>query len=185
MSRWIYLAPVAAFAVIAVFLFKSLVASPPDILPSALIDKPVPHLILPALDTATQGFGPGELAAGHVTVVNVFASWCIPCHIEAPTLMSLAANAGKDGYAIYGLVQKDTPEKIRGFLGEAGNPYGRIGLDADGRASIEWGVYGAPETFVVDGKGIIRFKYVGPLTDQVVAQQLLPAIRQAKANSNS
>jgi cytochrome c biogenesis protein CcmG/thiol:disulfide interchange protein DsbE len=180
MSRWIYALPVAAFAVIAFFLFKSLVLPAPEILPSALIDKPAPRLVLPALDASVQGFGPGDLAAGHVTVVNVFASWCVPCHIEAPELMKLA---GIKGFDLYGLVQKDTPEKIHAFLDEAGNPFSRIALDADGRASIEWGVYGAPETFVVDGKGIIRFKYVGALTDQVLSQQLLPAIQQAKQAS--
>jgi cytochrome c biogenesis protein CcmG/thiol:disulfide interchange protein DsbE len=183
MKRWIFALPVLAFATIAYFLFQSLAAPPPQILPSALIDKPAPHLTLPALDAATEGFGPRDLAAGHVTVVNVFASWCIPCHEEAPTLMNLAALAQPKGFQIYGMVQKDTPQNIRGFLAEAGNPFGRIGLDADGRASIEWGVYGAPETFVVDGKGIIRFKYVGALTDQIVSSQLLPAIEQAKQAS--
>jgi cytochrome c biogenesis protein CcmG/thiol:disulfide interchange protein DsbE len=183
MKRWIFVLPVLAFAVIAFFLFKSLVAPPPEILPSALIDKPAPRLTLPALDAATQGFGPQDLAAGHVTVVNVFASWCIPCHEEAPALMNLAALSPTRGFQIYGMVQKDTPQNIRGFLNEAGNPFGRIAMDADGRASIEWGVYGAPETFVVDGKGVIRFKYVGPLTDQIVSSQLLPAIEQAKQAS--
>jgi cytochrome c biogenesis protein CcmG, thiol:disulfide interchange protein DsbE len=183
MKRWVFVLPVLAFAVIAFFLFKSLVAPPPQILPSALIDKPAPRLTLPALDADTQGFGPQDLAAGHVTVVNVFASWCIPCHEEAPVLMNLAALSQPKGFQIFGMVQKDTPQNIRGFLGEAGNPFGRIALDADGRASIEWGVYGAPETFVVDGKGIIRFKYVGPLTDQIISSQLLPAIELARQAS--
>ena len=113
-------------------------------------------------------------------MVNVFASWCVPCRTEAPVLARLAASRG---VALYGLVQKDTPAKVRAFLGEVGNPFQRIALDADGRASIEWGVYGVPETFVIDGRGIIRARFVGALTDEVLANDLLPAIAQAKSNS--
>ena len=181
MRRWIYVVPVAAFAAIAFFLFRSLLLPDPKILPSALLNKPAPRLTLPALDAQTQGFGPLQLVAGHVTVVNVFGSWCIECHVEAPVMMRLAQ---RHGFDLYGLVQRDTPEKARAFLDESGNPFSRIGIDLDGRASIEWGVYGAPETFVVDGKGIVRFKYdAGPLTDEVVRDQLLPAIELAKQAS--
>ncbi len=180
MKRIFYLLPALGFAVLAFFLFRSLILPAPDILPSALIGKPVPRLALAALDATTRGFGPQELSSGHVTVVNVFASWCLPCHSEAPVLAELA---GARDVALYGLVQKDTPAKVHAFLSEAGNPFQRIALDADGRASIEWGVYGVPETFVVDGGGIIRARFVGEITQEVLDSQLLPAIARAKSAS--
>jgi len=178
-NRWIYIAPVAAFAVLAFFLFRSLWAPAPDIVPSALLNRPAPHLVLPGLDAQSDAFTAGDLAAGHVSVVNVFASWCAPCRTETD---QLAALAKLPGVALYGLTQKDKPEATRAFLDEVGNPFARIARDDDGRASIEWGVYGVPETYVVDGRGIIRLKYVGPLSDAVLAEQLVPAIRAAQAN---
>lgn len=180
MTRWIYLAPVLGFGLLAYFLFKSLWAPAPSLIPSALINKPAPRLILPALDGQTAAFTPADLASGHVSVVNVFASWCAPCRTEAGALMALSH---VPGVTIYGMTQKDKPQATRAFLDELGNPYSRIVRDDDGRASIEWGVYGVPETFVVDGKGIIRLKYVGPLTDQVLSQDILPAIEAAQANT--
>lgn len=177
--KWLlYAVPAVAFVVLAGFMFYALRHAPGETLPSALIGKPAPHLELRPLDAATQGFGPRELSSGHVTVVNVFASWCVPCHSEAPVIATLARR--KD-FALYGLVQKDTPAKIRKFFSEnGGNPFQRIGLDADGRASIEWGVYGVPETFVVDGRGIIRDRFVGEITEDVLNNQLLPAIKAAQ-----
>jgi cytochrome c biogenesis protein CcmG/thiol:disulfide interchange protein DsbE len=179
-KRALYILPALGFVVVAAFLFHSLREPAPDVLSSVMIGKPAPHLVLPALDPNTRGFGPRELASGHVTVVNVFASWCVPCRTEAPVLARLAASGD---IALFGLVQKDAPAKVRAFLGEVGNPFQRIALDADGRASIEWGVYGVPETFVIDGRGIIRARVVGALTDDVLANDLLPAIAQAKSNS--
>jgi cytochrome c biogenesis protein CcmG/thiol:disulfide interchange protein DsbE len=175
-KRALYVLPALGFVIVAAFLFRSLTAPPPDMLPSALIGQPVPHLELPALDAQARGFGPRELASGHVTVINVFASWCAPCQSEAPVIAQLA---GSRDFAFYGLVQKDTPAKVRAFLAETGNPFQRIALDADGRASIEWGVYGVPETFVVDGSGTIRARIVGEITQDVLTGQLLPAIRAA------
>jgi cytochrome c biogenesis protein CcmG/thiol:disulfide interchange protein DsbE len=176
-KRALYLLPALGFVVVALFLFHSLVQPPPDVLPSALIGQAAPRMELRALDAQSQGFGPRELTSGHVTVVNVFASWCAPCHSEAPVIAQLA---GSKDFSFYGLVQKDTPEKVRAFLGETGNPFQRIALDADGRASIEWGVYGVPETFVIDGRGIIRARIVGEITQDVLTNQLLPAIRDAR-----
>jgi len=179
--KWLYVVPGLAFVLIAGVFFYALrqeEKSPEGALPSALIGKPAPTLELAALDPGFQGFGPRELAQGHVTVVNVFASWCVPCHSEAPVLATLAH--AKD-FALYGLVQKDTPEKIRAFFAENGNPFERVALDADGRASIEWGVYGVPETFVVDGRGVVRARIVGEITEDVRDHQLMPAIEQAKA----
>jgi cytochrome c biogenesis protein CcmG/thiol:disulfide interchange protein DsbE len=179
MNRWITLLPVAAFAVLAFFLFKSLWSPEPNIIPSALINKPAPRLVLPGLDARSAAFTPADLTAGHVSVVNVFASWCAPCRLEAIQLNILAK---LPGVAVYGLAQKDKPAATRAFLDEVGNPFARIARDDDGRASIEWGVYGVPETYVVDGKGIIRLKYIGQLTETVLAEQLVPAIKAAQHN---
>jgi cytochrome c biogenesis protein CcmG/thiol:disulfide interchange protein DsbE len=182
--KWLlYGIPAACFVLLAGIMFAALrqeAAAPEGALPSALIGKKVPALELPPLDSRTQGFGPRELSAGRVTVVNVFASWCAPCHSEAPVLAKLA---GRPDFALYGLVQKDTPAKVRAFLAENGNPFGRIALDADGRASIEWGVYGVPETFVIDGRGIVRARIVGEVTQDKLAGELLPAVRAAKQGS--
>jgi cytochrome c biogenesis protein CcmG, thiol:disulfide interchange protein DsbE len=179
-KRLIYAAPVLAFLVLAGFMFKSLVMPSPDVLPSVLINKPVPQFILPALDAQTEGFGPSELASGKVVVVNVFSSTCVPCRLEAPILDKLA---GLPGMTLYGFVWEDRAEGARKFLDEVGNPFSRIGLDPDGKIGREWGIYGWPETYVVDGHGVIRFKYVSPLTDRVVAEQLLPAIAKARLAS--
>jgi len=179
MKRWIFILPIAGFAVLAYFLFRSLWAPAPDIIPSALLNKPAPRLVLPALDSQTAAFTPADLSAGHVSVINVFASWCAPCRTETS---QLAAMSNLPGVALYGMVQKDKPAAARAFLNEVGNPFSRIARDDDGRASIEWGVYGVPETFVVDGKGVVRFKYVGPLTDEVMASQVMPAIAAAKGS---
>lgn len=180
MKRWIFILPVIGFAVLAYFLFRSLWAPAPEIIPSALLNKPAPRLTLPALDSQTAAFTPADLTAGHVSVVNVFASWCAPCRTETS---QLAAMSNLPGVALYGMTQKDKPAATRAFLDEVGNPFAKIARDDDGRASIEWGVYGVPETFVVDGKGVVRFKYVGPLTDQVLADQVMPAIAAARGAS--
>jgi cytochrome c biogenesis protein CcmG, thiol:disulfide interchange protein DsbE len=180
MKRLIYILPVLAFLAVAGFLFRSLYDVAPEALPSPLIGKPAPQLTLPPLDAQTQGFGPADLASGKVVVVNVFSSTCIPCREEAPVLNQLAK---MPGMTLYGFVWKDKPEQARAFLNEVGNPFSRIGFDGDGRAGIEWGVYGWPETYVIDGKGVIRFKYdEGPLTPDVVRDRLLPAIRAAQAS---
>lgn len=180
--RWLlYVVPAACFVLLAAILFTALrreAAAPGGVLPSALIGRSVPALDIPPLDGATTGFGPRDLRRGRVTVVNVFASWCAPCHSEAPVLARLA---GRSDFALFGLVQKDTPAKVRAFLAENGNPFARIGLDADGRTGIEWGVYGVPETFVIDGRGIVRARFVGEITEDVLAHQLLPAIAAARA----
>jgi cytochrome c biogenesis protein CcmG/thiol:disulfide interchange protein DsbE len=181
MKRLIYLVPVLGFAVIAFFMFRSLFfAPPPSVVPSALLNKPVPQRVLPPLDAQAQGFGPADLSAGKVTVVNVFSSTCVPCRLEAPMMMRLAA---MPGMTLYGLVWEDKAESARQFLNEVGNPFSRIGFDGDGSIGRDWGIYGWPETYVVDGKGIIRLKIVGELTDRVVQEQLLPAIEKAKLAS--
>jgi cytochrome c biogenesis protein CcmG/thiol:disulfide interchange protein DsbE len=118
-----------------------------------------------------------DLARGKVTLVNVFASWCGPCRVEHPVLMELSK---RGDIALVGINYKDEPENARRFLASLGVPYQAIGADRAGRASIDWGVYGVPETFVVDGKGVIRFKWVGPVSDQKALERLEAAIRDAK-----
>lgn len=175
--------PVVAFAALAALLYVRLYSGDPQALPSALIGKPAPDLTLPALDGLSAegkpvpGFARAELAAGEVTVVNMWASWCGPCRIEHPSLIALQ----KDGVRMFGVNYKDNPENARRFLGGLGNPFSHVGVDADGRAAIEWGVYGVPETFVVDGKGRIAFKHVGPIADEAAVAKLKAAIEKAKA----
>ena len=182
MNRLIYVIPVLVFAGIAAFFFAGLrerATVAPDELPSMLVGKPAPSVALPGLDAQAQAFTPADLSAGHVSIVNVFASWCVPCREEAPVLSALSQ---MKGVALYGMVQKDTPQKVRAFLADVGNPYSRIDLDADGRASIEWGVYGLPETFVIDGHGIVLLRYAGAITPDILTSQILPAIARAQAS---
>lgn len=175
MKRAVFILPVLGFAILAFVLFRSLWNRPPDLLPSVLIDKPAPTLGLAALE-GSPGFTDADLRNGHVSVVNFFASWCAPCRLEADTLMALSK---KPGFTLYGVAYHDKPDDTRQFLAETGDPFAAIVADLKGLRAIDWGVTAAPETFVVDGKGVIRFKYVGQLTDQVIAQQLLPAVQTA------
>jgi len=182
MKRLIYVIPVLVFAGIVAFFLADLRRAremPPDVLPSALIGKPAPQFDLPPLDAATAAFTRADLASGHVTVMNVFASWCAPCREEAPALGQLAQ---MKGFTLYGLVQKDTPANARAFLDDVGNPFARIDLDTDGRTSINFGVYGVPETFVIDGHGVIRDRIVGAITPDVLENRLLPDIAKANAS---
>jgi cytochrome c biogenesis protein CcmG/thiol:disulfide interchange protein DsbE len=158
--RLITFLPLAVAAVlVAVLLWALYTGRDPSLVPSPLIDRPVPAFRVPSL------YGGADLTEaefkGRVTVLNVFASWCLPCRAEHPRLTALA----REGKArIVGLNYKDKPKDAKAWLKELGNPYARIGADRMGRAAIEWGVYGVPETFVVDKAGRIRHKHVGPIT---------------------
>jgi cytochrome c biogenesis protein CcmG, thiol:disulfide interchange protein DsbE len=181
MKRWLYAVPVAGFLVLAGFLFHSLFGPPPELLPSALIDKPAPQFNLAAIDGDTPAFTRADLAAGHVTVVNFFASWCVPCRMESAQLMTLSK---MPGITLYGVdYEERQPGAGRGFLNEQGNPFSRIVADTHGTTGINWGVYGVPETYVVDGKGVVRFKLVGQLTAAAMTGQLLPEIEKARQAS--
>lgn len=180
MKRLFFILPVIAFFGLAVFLYRSLKGPPAAEIPSVLTGQPVPALTLPALDGGARGLGPADLSQkGRVTLVNVFASWCIPCREEAPQLAQLARARG---VRLIGIVYKDKPAAARAFLDEYGNPFERIGLDADGRAGIEWGISGVPETFVVDAHGTIRGRF-GPLSPDDLVTGLLPAIAAAATQS--
>jgi cytochrome c biogenesis protein CcmG/thiol:disulfide interchange protein DsbE len=162
---WLMALPLLAFGSLAALFWFRLSDGDPSNIPSALIGHPVPLTALPPLqgllDSGTQipGLDPA-MFKGKVSVVNVWASWCVPCHDEARLLTEL----GKDKrLQMVGINYKDTPENARRFLGRYGNPFGIVGVDGNGRAAIEWGVYGVPETFVVGRNGTIVYKMVGPI----------------------
>ncbi|MFP5391928.1 MAG: DsbE family thiol:disulfide interchange protein [Gammaproteobacteria bacterium] len=170
-KAWII--PLAAFALIVAFLAVGLRLKPQE-LPSALIGKPAPPFVLPRVDDAAKTFAPAEMR-GKVWVLNVWASWCAPCRAEHPVLLEFARKAR---VPIVGLNYTDKAEDSRKWLAEMGDPYVASALDADGRVGIDYGVYGVPETYVVDRQGVIRYKHVGPLTRAVIDQTLLPLIRE-------
>jgi cytochrome c biogenesis protein CcmG/thiol:disulfide interchange protein DsbE len=169
--RLLYVLPVALFLMVAAYFALGLQRDP-RIIPSALIDKPVPPFELPPLMDDKPGLASTDLN-GQVAMVNVFASWCVPCRYEHPLLMRLTA----DGVvAVHGINWKDKPTDARKWLAELGDPYARIGSDESGRAGIELGVYGVPETYIVDHDGRIRYKHVGPMTTQLLDDTILPLI---------
>jgi cytochrome c biogenesis protein CcmG/thiol:disulfide interchange protein DsbE len=146
-------------------------------LPSVLLNKPVPTFALgPVPGLTVPGLASADLKAGKVTVVNVFASWCVPCHQEHATLLLLQSA----GVNLVGIAYKDEAENTRRFLGQDGNPYKAVGADTSGRTGIDFGVYGVPETYIVNGAGTITAKIVGPLSEEIVRDQLMPAIAKAK-----
>ncbi len=170
MRRWLYLLPVAVFALMAVGFYIGL-GRDADVLPSPLIDEPAPQFDLPPLPGKDKGLSTADLKGG-VSLVNFFASWCVPCREEHKALSAFAA---LKRVPVYGIDYKDKPAAVAKWLGELGNPYTQIGAD-DGQTGIEWGVYGVPETYLVDGNGRIRYKHVGPLTQAVIDKQILPLI---------
>jgi cytochrome c biogenesis protein CcmG/thiol:disulfide interchange protein DsbE len=178
--RLLTLAPLLIFGALALLFFARLFAGDASHIPSALIGQSAPPLDLPALD-GSAGLKDADLRQGHVSVVNIFASWCVPCHEEHAILLDLAADKAlaAEGVRLIGVAQKDDPENIRRFLGAKGDPYSRIGVDRDGRAGIDWGVYGVPETFIVKGDGTIAFKLVGPMSAATLASVVRPQIEKA------
>ena len=168
--------PLLVFLGLAGLLLARLFSGDASVLPSALIGKPVPTFALvPVAGTDKPGLATADLRQGGVTLVNVFASWCVPCREEATQLRDLQGR----GVHIVGIAYKDKAENTRRFLNIVGDPYARIGADESGRTGIDFGVYGVPETYVVDGKGIIQAKIVGPLTDDNIKDTLLPAVARA------
>jgi cytochrome c biogenesis protein CcmG/thiol:disulfide interchange protein DsbE len=182
---WFRFVPVVVFALLAVLFLVRLFAGDASRLPSALIGKEVPEFSLPQVEGLENrpGFSAADLRQGHVTVVNVFASWCVPCHQEHEQLMELAADPklAESGVQMAGLAYKDEPDNVRRFLGQAGDPYKLIGADKSGRTAIDWGVYGVPETFIVKGDGKIAFKFVGPISEESLHDVILPQIAKAQS----
>ena len=177
-SRWLLFLPIAVFAALAALFFIRLYAGDASLLPSALIGRQVPHFDLrPLPDVQTPGLSDSDLRTGRVTLVNVFASWCVPCHTEHPVLMQISRDPQlEERVALVGLAYKDEPENTRRFLGQSGNPFVRIGIDASGRTAIDFGVYGVPETYVIKGDGTIAYRFIGPLSEESFRQVLLPQI---------
>lgn len=174
--------PLVIFLGFALFLYAQLTSGrDPQSVPSALIGKPVPKFDLPALEGLTHngqpvaGLNSADLDGTQVSLVNVWASWCVPCRQEHPILMQLAA---RGDVRVVGLNYKDKAENARRFLGKLGNPYSAVGVDGNGRVGIDWGVYGVPETFVV-ARGRILYKFIGPLSDRSLREILQPEIEKA------
>jgi cytochrome c biogenesis protein CcmG/thiol:disulfide interchange protein DsbE len=179
--KLIVFVPLILFLALAALFYFRLSAGDPATVPSALIGRVVPDTNLPPLPGLERDGKPVPgitpvLFPGAVTVVNVWASWCVPCHDEAPLLQQLSQDKR---IQIVGIDYKDLTDNARRFLGRYGNPFVATGADANGRASIEWGVYGVPETFVVGRDGRIAFKLIGPITPENLDRQLKPEIEKA------
>jgi cytochrome c biogenesis protein CcmG/thiol:disulfide interchange protein DsbE len=184
--RLVVLLPLLVFLALAALFLYRLGSGDPSKLPSVLIGRPAPATELPPIAGLVRDGSPvpGIVSAdfkGAVTLLNVWASWCVPCHDEAPLLMELAADKR---IRIAGINYKDQPDNARRFIGRHGNPFVAVGADANGRASIDWGVYGVPETFVIGRDGRIAFKLVGPISADNLAATLKPAIEKALINNN-
>jgi len=181
--RFIVLAPLILFVGLTALFLIRLNAGDPSLIPSALIGHPVPQTTLPPIaglkrdGAAVPGVDPASFK-GAVTVVNVWASWCVPCHDEAPLLMQLAQD---QRLRVIGINYKDDADNARRFLGRYGNPFAAAGADQNGRAAIEWGVYGVPETFVIGRNARIAYKLVGPITPENFQSILVPQIDKALA----
>jgi cytochrome c biogenesis protein CcmG/thiol:disulfide interchange protein DsbE len=181
-GRWAVALPLLIFAGLAGLFYYALHTGDPSRLPSAMIGKPVPKFTLAPLeglktdeDTAAQSFTSEDLADGEPTIVNIFASWCVPCLQEHPMLMALAKDTD---VRLYGINYKDDPASARRFLGRYGNPFDRVGADRSGRTAIDFGVYGVPETYVISGDGKILYRHVGPLTEQAIKEKILPRMQK-------
>ena len=177
MARYLrYLVPLGIFVVLAAFLFRGL-SLDPKLVPSPLVGKPMPAFTLTRLDDPEATLSDTDIK-GKVAIVNVWATWCTSCRAEHETMLQLAETGQ---VAIYGLNYKDERGAAQRWLQQLGNPYIANAFDANGRVGIDWGVYGAPETFVIDKQGIIRDKIIGPLTPENVQQRLLPLIATLKS----
>lgn len=176
MQRILFVLPLIVFAALAAYFVAGLGMNP-RVVPSALIDKPVPQFDLPALRETGKGLATGDFG-GEVVLVNVFASWCIPCRAEHPLITRLA----EDGVVkVYGLNWKDRKADAVAWLNELGDPYDRIGHDLSGRVGIDWGVYGVPESYLIGKNGKIRYKHVGPIFNEALSESILPMIEELKA----
>ncbi|MFY9642815.1 MAG: DsbE family thiol:disulfide interchange protein [Rhodomicrobium sp.] len=185
------LLPFILVALLLAFLFYQLyrvgMGDEPSRLPSALIGKPVPDFALPAIPNVLADNGPvsglssAAFKTGKVSVLNVWASWCAPCAAEQPQLIELA----QQGIPMYGMDYKDKPEAARRFLSSHGNPFRAIGADESGFTAIDFGVYGVPETFVITGSGQIAYRFPGPLSPEIIAEKILPAIKKAERETGA
>ena len=178
---WLMALPLIVFLGMAALFWFRLGDGDPSRIPSALLGHPAPQTSLPPLPGLLSSGGqvPGLDPAsfkGKISVVNVWASWCVPCHDEAPLLIELAKDNRPQ---LIGVNYKDAPNDARRFLTRYGNPFAAVGVDGNGRAAIEWGVYGVPETFIVDRNGKIAYKLVGPITPDNIDSVLMAEIDKA------
>lgn len=184
--RIVVLVPLVVFLGLALLFLFRLKVTDPSLIPSALIGHPVPQMSLPPIAGLDRdgkpipGIDPASFK-NIVSVVNVWASWCVPCHDEAPVLLQLSQDTR---FRVIGINYKDDPDNARRFLGRYGNPFAAAGADQNGRAAIEWGVYGVPETFVVDRDAHIAYKLVGQITAENYAAILKPQIEKALASGS-
>ena len=177
MRRLVYLLPILVVAILVAAFWRGLDPNrDKSALPSALVGKPAPAVDLPALTDGTPRL---DLASfkGKLVAINFFASWCLPCRAEHPLLKQLSAELG---VPVIGVAWKDKGEAARSFLAELGDPYVATGLDENGRTGIDFGITGVPETFLVDGNGIVRYRFAGPLSPEGMKDQLAPAIVDAR-----
>ena len=165
--------PLAIFAILMGFLYVGLNRDPREV-PSPLLDKPAPAFALSQLHDPASKLTNADLK-GKVWLLNVWASWCVSCRVEHPLLMQLAAS---NVVPVYGLDYKDKPDAGRAWLAQNGNPYTLSAVDLDGRVGIDYGVYGVPETFLIDKQGVVRYKQIGPLTVESLQQKILPMVRE-------
>ncbi|MFN3614200.1 MAG: DsbE family thiol:disulfide interchange protein [Rubrimonas sp.] len=177
---WGRFAPLAIFLGLAALMGAYLLASgyfgySRDALPSTLIGRAAPVTELPPLEDGGAPFDAAALTAPGPKVVNIWASWCVPCRVEHPFLMTIADL----GVPVLGINYRDEPANARAFLAELGDPFAVVGVDRTGRAGVEWGVYGVPETFVIDGEGRVVYKHVGPIQSADMENRILPALRDA------
>ena len=171
----LYLLPLGVFGGLAAMFAVGLGRDSTKI-PSALIGKPVPPFALPPVQGRTLGLSSTDLG-GDVSLVNVFASWCAPCRQEHPLFLDLKK---RGTIPLHGINYKDRPEDASSWLNELGDPYTRTGADRDGRVAIDWGVYGVPETFIVDRSGVIAYKHIGPLTSEALNGTILPLVERLR-----
>ena len=187
--RWTVLLPLAIFLAVAGFFVWGLLKGDPRKLPSVLIGKPVAEFNLPPVPGVKgpggepiPGLSTNDLKTGKLTLVNFFASWCVSCRDEHPFFMKLSRESA---IRIVGIAYKDKPENTLAWLEELGNPYSRIGMDRKGRVAIDFGVYGIPESFIVNGSGRIIYKWIGPLSPKIWREKVVPAIDKAKTAAKS
>lgn len=173
MRKFLYAVPILLMVGLTALFYVGL-GKDPNLLPSALIGEPAPQFDLPALLVKDQAVSSASIE-GRVVLVNFFASWCGPCRIEHPLLMDLA-EAGE--VPVYGINYKDAEVDAKRWLVDFGDPFAEIGADLEGRTGIDWGVYGLPETFLVNQQGQIVYKHVGPLTSEAINQEIMPLVRE-------
>ena len=174
MARTLLILPPVLFAGLATMFYFGMDREDPDALPSVIVNKPAPPVRLAQLGD-TEPFTDAALRDGSVKLVNFWASWCAPCRVEHPALERLAA----EGVPIFGVNYKDDSGDALAFLEELGNPYAGLGADTRGRTALDWGVYGVPETYVIDGDGHVVFRFPGPVTERALAERIRPKMEDA------